>query len=190
MPERAHKMRRLRRRGATGALRYSLAWLLAGVVATLAAIALIPGDQDRRRAEEALPPIRDIALLDAVRRSRCRLRRASPRSPPAPAGPRKAAAAPGTYRHPLSGASIAGAVQRGVVVIQHHRVLAAARLRQLAQLQRVVPRGTIVAPYGGRDGDALVVAAFERVLRCPAATDTALDAVRLFSGRYLGSPGR
>jgi hypothetical protein len=169
-------------------LTYALRWLAAGAVVTVAALALLRGGGDRSPdAPVVLPPVREIALLDAVRSSDCRLRRLHRSSALARAGPLTGAAAPGTYRTPLRASALGAALRRGVIVIQYHLRVSGGFVKQLVVLQRAVPRGTIVAPLGLAGSDALVVAAYGRILRCPRASDAALNALRLFRGRYVGT---
>jgi hypothetical protein len=170
------------------ALAYALRWLTAGAAVAVGVIALLGGgDEPRRSAPVVLPPVREIALLDAVRHSNCRLRRLHRGSALTRAGPRTDAATPGSYRTALRASALGAALRRGIIAIQYHPRVPHHVVDQLTVLQRAVPRGTIVAPLGTPAADALVVAAYGRVLRCPRADDTALNALRLFRGRYVGT---
>ncbi|MGI9097733.1 MAG: hypothetical protein ACR2H2_04430 [Solirubrobacteraceae bacterium] len=170
------------------ALTYALRWLAAGAAVTAAALALLQGgNEPRPPAPAALPPVREIGLLDAVRDSDCRLRRLHRGSALAKAGPRTDPAGPGSYRTSLPASVLGAALRRGIIVIQYHPRVSDRFVGQLVVLQRAVPRGTIVAPLGSPRADALVVAAYGRVLRCPRANDQALTALRLFRGRFVGT---
>jgi hypothetical protein len=99
---------------------YVLSWLAAGALTTVAVLVLLRGgDGPRRTTTAALPPVREIALVDAVRSSRCRLERL-PRGSPLraatartrPASPRIYAASPATH-------ALAAAMRRGIIVIRY-----------------------------------------------------------------------
>jgi chloramphenicol 3-O-phosphotransferase len=81
---------------------------------------------------------------------------------------------------------LAAAVRRGLVVISYRAGLARKRVEQLRALQSVAPQGTIVTPDDARARGEILVAAYRRLLACPRFTDVALDALRLFRGRYIG----
>lgn len=169
-------------------LAYALRWLAAGAVVTVAALALLQDGEGRRpRAPVILPPVQEIALLDAVHDSHCRLRRLGRSASLSGAGLRTDAAAPASYPTALKASALGAALRRGIIVIQYHSRVSGEFIGQLVALQRAVPRGTIVAPLGSPRADALVVAAYGRVLRCPRANDRALNALRLFRGRYVGT---
>ncbi len=166
---------------------YVLRWLTAGALTTAAVLVLLQnGDAPRRTPTVALPPVREIVLIDAVRKSRCRLERlprsstwraATARTPPAP---------PRIYDAPPATHALAAATRRGIIVIQYHPQTPVERVEQLRQLQRTVPQGTILAPGAPAATHALVVSSYRRVLRCARITDAALNALRLFRGRFVG----
>ena len=79
-----------------------------------------------------------------------------------------------------------GAIRTGIVVF-HVQPDAAADLRgELRRLQAAVPRGTIVTPNPAMEF-ALAATAWQRSLGCPRPTRDAIDALRLFRGRFLGT---
>jgi hypothetical protein len=187
-------MRRLpwrsRREGAAfggAAVRYAVLWLAAAAAVTfLVSIAGGGGGDD----SVSVPPVRETELRQAAVRGRCVLRTATAGerlNPPVegPAGARPAPAA--VYDKPVAEHSLVAAVRRGIVVIQFRPGLSGDDVDALKSLQQAVPKGTIVAPNGtGMHFDVAVVA-YRRLLGCPRFTDTALDAVQLFRGRFLGS---
>ena len=73
-----------------------------------------------------------------------------------------------------------------MIVISYRPRLDDERLAQLRTLQSVVPNGTIVAPDTSGMRYEVAVAAYRRLLGCMRFTDAAIDAIRLFRGRYIG----
>jgi hypothetical protein len=156
------------------------------LVATLAVVALDGPAEDT----VSLPPVRQTELREAARSAACDLRLTGSfeRSNPAAAGPRVATPlAPGVYDRPADADRLVAALRRGVIVIQYRTGLAKRHVKQLQELQRAVPSGTIVAPNGTGMPFAVAATAWRRLLGCPELTDTTIDAIRLFRGRFLGS---
>lgn len=169
-----------------------LSWIVAGAITTAGVLVLLRSeDAPRRTPTVALPPIREIALVEAVRKSRCRLERVASGSALRAPSARTRPAPPRIYDAPPAMHALAAATRRGIIVIRYHPRTPAERVEELRQLQRVVPQGTILAPGAAARRDALVVASYRRVLRCPQVSDTTLNALRLFRGRFIGTgPGR
>ncbi len=176
---RSHSSRRL----AT----YVLSWVAAGAMTTAVVLVLLrSGDGPRRAPTVTLPPVREIALVDAVRKSRCRLQRSRRGSPLRAATARTQPAAPRIYNAAPATQTLNAATRRGIIVIQYHPQTPAKRIEQLRQLQRTVPHGTILAPATPTRRDALIVASYQRLLRCPQISDATLNALHLFRGRFIG----
>lgn len=165
--------------------RYALARIaLGGVIAALALVVL-----DEPAGRPALPPMHQTELLPAVRSAGCTLRHARPheRVLPPVDGRRGPSARAAFYRTSPPVGRLTAAVRRGVIVIYYVPRLGDGRLRQLEALQTVVPGGTIVAPDTTGMRYAVAVAAYRRLLACPRFTDAAIDAIRLFRGRHIGT---
>lgn len=134
----------------------------------------------------AAPPVREVALGDAMRNAGCDVRRSSRAALPG-AG---ATIAPGIYRRPVSAAQRRRVVRAGVVVIEYRRGVDRTTVARLASIQRAAPNGTVLAPSAALRDDAISVSTFGRQLRCPSITARSFDALQLFRGRYVGSgPG-
>ena len=135
----------------------------------------------------AAPPVREVALGDAMRNAGCDVRRSSRRAT-ASAG---ATVAPGIYRHPVTAAERRRVVRAGVVVIEYRRGVDRTTLARLVSIQRAAPqRHACWRPSAVLRDDAISVTTFGRQLRCPAMTASSFDALQLFRGRYVGSgPG-
>ena len=164
---------------------YGLACVTIGAAVTGLVLAVVGGlDRD---APGSLPPVRETQLVRAVQHGSCELRRArGERLPPAGRRPMAAAAHPRFYDEPPPAGRLAAALRAGVIVISYRPGLAAERLAQLRTLQTAVPRGTIVTPAASRMRYEVAVAAYRRLLGCTRFTDAAIDAIRLFRGRYIG----
>lgn len=174
--------KRVRRRSV---VRYVLAWAAGGALVALVLVTLLGGQDDE---SSGLPPLRQTALADAARAARCELRGQVGRAglnPPVD-GSRGVAARPGLYDSPPEIATLVAAVRRGIVVIHYRQGLDDTRVDQLRKLQPAVPAGTIVAPNGSGMRYEVAATAYRRLLGCPRFTDQAIDALRLFRGRYLG----
>lgn len=87
----------------------------------------------------------------------------------------------------LLGGGDDAALRRGVIVIQHRRDLPEAVVEELRTLQEVVPPGTIVTPGRVASEDAVAVLAWHGLLTCRRHSPGAVDAIRLFRGRFIGS---
>ena len=185
-PSRSRRPRRWA--GLAGAASYVLAWVLAGAVVGLVLIVVLH-DPDRRPSEAAtLPPVREVSLEVAARHARCELRPLGPadalqhaqRAPPG------AAARTGFYERPLASRALGGALRRGTVLIQYRSDLGTAVVAQLRTAQRALPKATIVAPAAPTSRFVILAAGSRRLLGCPRAGRSTLDALRLFRGRFVG----
>jgi Protein of unknown function (DUF3105) len=164
--------------------RYALVWITVAAIGSAVVIAVLR----EPAAPATLPPVRQIQLTVAAREAGCALRRSDGgrRVSTLIDGRRGAPARAAFYDSAVPVARLAAAVRRGLVVIAYRAGLERKRVEQLRALQRVAPRGTIVTPGGVRTSAEIVIAAYRRVLACPRFTDVALDALRLFRGRYIG----
>lgn len=135
-----------------------------------------------------LPPVRQIELVDAARAAGCRIEQAGvrPLNPPVQ-GPRGTPAGPGVYDAQPDVAMLVAALRRGRVVIHYRPGLERGRVRELERLQAAVPEGTLVVPNATRMPYEVAITAWRRLLGCPTFEDEAIDALRLFRGRFLGS---
>lgn len=178
---------RVQTRG-SGLARYAFAWLAVAVIIVVAIGALIGAL--RGEEEVPLPPVRAVQLDDAANRAGCQLRsarRGEQLNPPVD-GPRLTERVrTGVYDRPLAPATLGGAVRQGLVVIHHRPDLAREVLDDLAELQRAVPAGTIVSVNAALGSRQVVVTAYRRQLACPRYNREAIDAIRLFRGRFIGS---
>lgn len=175
------------RGGAARAIaRYGLFCLAVGAAVTGLVLALVGGfDRDMTAS---LPPVRETQLVRAVQLGDCELRRARgpERLRPSVDGPRTAAAAlPRVYDEAPPAERLTAALRAGMIVIHYRPGLPDERLAQLRTLQTLVPRGTILTPDAGMRFE-VAVAAYRRLLGCTRFTDAAIDAIRLFRGRYIG----
>ncbi len=166
-------------------LRYAAGWLVAGLAVVGAAFGLL---RLGREDEVSLPPVRQTELSEAAAAAGCELRGDRPGQPLVPpiVGPRATPARPGVYSRPISTSTLIGAIRRGTIVIHYRPPLPDDRVEQLQKLQEAVPTGTIVAPNQGMRY-TLAVTAWRRLLGCRRFDGGAIDAVRLFRGRFIGS---
>jgi uncharacterized protein DUF3105 len=165
--------------------RYAVVWTAVTAAAAAIVVALL-----REPASPAtLPPLRQTQLAVAAHDAGCTLRLSDGRHRVSALadGSRGAPARAAFYGAVVPVARLAAAVRRGVVVIAYRAGIDRKRVGQLRALQSVAPRGTIVTPAGGRPSGEIVIAAYHRLLACPRFTDVALDALRLFRGRYIGT---
>jgi hypothetical protein len=173
--------------GRFGLLRYVLAWACAGAVVVAAVLVLVGrGDDDA----VTLPPVREIQLTAAARTAGCELRtgdRSNVLGLPVPGVPGRRPARAGVYDDPPDGADLVAALRRGVIVIQHRADLPDDVVDELRALQKAIPEGTIVTPEPVRTRFAVAVVAWRRVLGCRTYARGAVDAIRLFRGRFIGS---
>ena len=167
--------------------RYALMCIAIGaLVAGLVVAILDDGDSD---TPTTLPPVRQTQLVKAVRAGDCELRRTKDAERPGSrrAAARAAPARPQVYEDAPRREALTSALRRGVIVISYRPGLDRKRLEQLRSLQTVVPSGTIVAPDATGMRYDVAIAAYRRVLGCERFTDDAIDALRLFRGRYIGT---
>lgn len=140
-----------------------------------------------RETEVSLPPVRQTELTEAAAAAGCELRGDRPGQPLEPpiVGPRANPARPGIYSRPITSSTLIGAIRAGTIVIHYRPPLAEDSVEQLRKLQEAVPGGTIVAP-NQRMRYTIAVTAWRRLLGCRRFDRGALDAVRLFRGRFIG----
>lgn len=165
---------------------YALLWIAgAGAVAAIAIVLLRTEGDDT----VTLPPVHQFELSRAARKAGCELRRrdGTTLNPPVTGAVGGRPAGPGVYEDPVPVASLIAAMRRGVIVIQYRAGLRGADVRQLEELQKAVPTGTILAPNATRMPYEIAVTAYRRLLGCRTFTAAAIDAVRLFRGRFVGS---
>lgn len=170
--------------GRRAVLLYALGWILSGTLVVGLLVLALDGDD----AVE-LGPVQRIELREASAAGRCALEELGPadRSDLPVSGPRPPrAAAPGEYERSPAGPELVGAVRRGIVVVVHTPGLVRERRAELTAVQRGIPAGTIVAPRPRARFEVAAVA-WRRALRCPRLTPAALDAVRLFQARFVGT---
>lgn len=175
----------------TGVTLYVAGWLALGTLVAAALLFVLRGSDD---GQDALPPVRHTQLSVAAQQAGCELRagaRHRPGEPPV-AGGRARPAAARFYESAPSERALVGALRRGVVVISYRPDVPPQQRELLRALQRVLPRGTIVAP-NDRMPYAIAVTAWHRLLGCRRIGPQTLDALRLFRGRFVGagpdSPG-
>lgn len=174
--------------GYVGAIaRYAIVCVAIGAVVAGLVVAVLGGKDDDTQAD--LPPVRQTQLVLAAHASGCELHRSdgSEQLKPPVDGPYAAPAAPGFYEEPPPTVRLTGALRTGVIVIFYREGLDEERLEQLRSLQTVIPSGTIVAPDTSGMRYEVAVAAYRRLLGCDRFTDAAIDALRLFRGRYVGT---
>lgn len=167
-------------------LAYVGAWVAGAAVFTALVLAVLDGDD----GEVSLPPVRETQLPDAARDAGCELRRAQPGdrlNPPVDGPAAPTPAAPGFYEDPPQPSALVAALRDGVIVIQFREGLEGGSVDVLRALQEAVPAGTIVVPNESGMPFEVAVTAYRRLLGCRRFSDASLDAVRLFSGRFVGS---
>jgi hypothetical protein len=170
-------------------IRYTLGWLGVGAVVAVLVIAALGGND--AADDVALPPIDDIELSDAAREGGCRLVRAArgtpPLNPPVDGRPAPSATTPGVYDRPPRRDALTAAIRRGVVVIDYRSGLGDAERDELRTLQEALPEATVVTPNDTAMPFEIAATAYRRLLGCRRFNAEALEAIRLFQGRYLGS---
>jgi hypothetical protein len=164
-------------------VRYGFVCAVLGAVVAAGVLALLGGSE--RGVPAALPPVREIQLVKAVQAAGCELRRT--RGGERAQAARAAPAPPRFYDDAPSRAALAAAVRRGVIVISYRPAVDRERLEQLRSLQTVIPSGTIVAPDASATRYEIAADAYRRRLGCTRFTPAAIDAIRLFRGRYVGT---
>lgn len=167
--------------------RYALVCLAIGALVAGLVVAILGGGEQDTGA--TLPPVRETQLVKAVQAGGCELRR--PREgehlrPPVE-GPPAAPAPSRFYDAAPRVEQLIGALRRGVIVIFYRDGVGKERLEQLRLLRTLVPAGTIVAPDTSGMPYEVAVAAYRRLLGCDRFTAAAIDAIRLFHGRYVGT---
>lgn len=177
-----------RRDGITGLLTYLAAWVAAGAAVAAAAVVLLGGGGGGSDPGVRARPVREIVLVDAMRRARCTLRATKPRLKAAADVPARLPT--GVYSAPLQASTYERALAHGVIVIEYRYGLAPEHVDQLVLVQRAVPSGTIVAPARRPTRFALRASTYRRVLSCIEADSAALDALQLFRGRFVGTGAR
>lgn len=181
----ASKGQAVARLSSWGLLRYAAAWAIGATALVLLGTRLL-GDPSQGAH---LPAIRAAALGDAVRAGGCTLVHlpAHVQGNPPVDGPPSHEALAGIYMRSPPVLRLTAAMRRGLVVIQYRPGLDADRLEELALLQKAVPRGTIVTPNATGMPFELAATAYRTYVGCPRADGYAVDAIRLFRGRYLGT---
>jgi hypothetical protein len=168
---------------------YVAVWAALGA-AVVVAFVVARGDPTDRTD---LPPVQAKDLVSASRVAGCRLRTADTggaADPIAGATSQEAPAGPGVYERPPSIGRLVAALREGAVVVRYRPGLDEEVVERLEELQAAVPQGTIVTPDATRMRPEVAISAYRRVLDCPRVTLRALDAIRLFRGRFPGSgPG-
>lgn len=167
-------------------LRYATGWLAAGVV-VLGLVLFVAG---RPEPKVTLPPVQGTSLASAVRTSGCDLRVAvegRPTDPPTDGDAEGLAVAPGAYEDPVAPERLVAAMRRGLVVLHFRPDRVADEVPdELEVVREALPRATILAP----DLDmpyAVAITAYRRLLGCERYDRRALDAMRFFRGRFVGS---
>jgi len=161
-------------------VRYAAAWLVAGALGVILAVAIGGPAQDTVE----LPPIQQPDLETAVRTAGCQLRGDGSAGA---GGTRGAPAlAPGVYDAPAEPAQLTATRRRGLVVIVYRPTLPEPQIDRLRALYRAVPAGTVIAPLPRTTRYAVSALSARRVLGCRRFSAATIDAVRLFRGRYLG----
>ena len=167
-------------------LAYVAAWLVAAAVLAGVLLAVLDGGEPD---EVSLPPVYETELAVAARDAGCELRlaRAGERfNPPVVGGVGARPARPGFYEESPGVRALTAALRDGVVVI-HIRDLDATGLALLESVQNAVPDGTIVTPNDTGMPFAVAVTSYRRLLGCPSLSDSSVEAIQLFRGRFVGS---
>jgi Protein of unknown function (DUF3105) len=173
-----------RRTALPALLLYIGGWLMGAAVLAVVVLVLLSGRDD----DVALPPIQETELSSAATRAGCVLRSgANDASVPPVNGTAADPVAAGVYDEPPDPAAIVGALRRGTIVINYRPdELPDDVVDALRTLQEAVPRATVVAP-NVEMRFVVAVTAWRHLLGCRRVSDRTLDAVRLFSGRFVGS---
>jgi hypothetical protein len=169
-----------------GVLLYGTIWVAVGAAIVVFVLITSGGESE----PDELPPVQQTRLDTAAARAGCELARVSdrhPGNPPAGGAPGPQPATPGVYDESPPPGALVAALRRGTVVVHYHPRVEDEIVDQLEALRASVPRATIVTPNATRMTYDVAITAYHRVLACRKLTATALDALRLFRGRYLGS---
>lgn len=167
-------------------LAYVAAWV---VVATVVVGVLLTVLDDGEPEAVSVPPVHETELADAARHAGCVLERADSGerlNPPVVGGHGAAPARPGFYDEAPAPAALVAALRDGVVVVQF-RDLDDSGVDLLRTLQAAVPEGTIVAPNDSDMPFVVAVTAYRRLLGCRELSQSSVDAIQLFRGRFVGS---
>jgi hypothetical protein len=180
MPDSLRRPLRTNRRAL---VRYATAWLVAGLVAAMLVVVLLRGSTDlapRRAADPIAAVVASGCVLEVPRGRSAELSR------PPVGGPHSPALAEGVYRSSQPRRQLAGALRRGVVVIQYERSLPT---REVATLERAfagsAPR-RVVVPDGSGMAFTVAATAWGRVLGCSKLDARVVRALRTFAARYGG----
>jgi Protein of unknown function (DUF3105) len=163
---------------------YVAAWL--GAAAAVAVLAVIvDGHGDRQTI--SLPAVEATRLVDAARRGGCELRHGADLNPPASGSHGAPPARPGVCEDAPPARALVSALRRGVVVVHYRPGLTGDRVDGLEELQAAAPNGTIVAPNATGMRYEVAATASGHLLGCKTMTESAVEALLLFRGRYLGT---
>lgn len=167
---------------------YAFAWLAGGAAVALTLIFLLGGSDGQTPSEEVAAPIDTPDLDAAAGRAGCTvLKSADPRPAEPPSeGNGGRAVEPAVYEEPLERRAIVATLRRGVVVLQYRPDISDEGREELAALQETLPKGTVLTP-NPRMKAMVGASAWRHLIACPEPGDDALDALRLFVGRYLGT---
>ena len=155
-----------------------------GAVLATAALVMTRGDQGSTPPHSS-PGIREPVLFKAMRLARCGLQAMH-----RPTGSQAGRVTHTIYRSPLRDGERLAALSRRIVVIEYRSDLDRQRVAELGAIQRAVPAGTILAPATSDATYAVRASAGGLQLRCARASDTALHAIQLFRGRFVGGGRR
>lgn len=167
-------------------LAYAAAWLVAAAVLVGVLLVVLDGDEPD---EVSLPPVHETELAEAARDAGCQLRLAGAGerlNPPVVGGVGARPARPGFYEESPAVSALTAALRDGVVVIQF-RDLDAAGVELLEHVQEAVPDGTIVAPNETGMPFTVAVTSYRRLLGCPTLSESTVEAIQLFRGRFVGA---
>jgi hypothetical protein len=167
-------------------LGYVAAWLAAATMIVGVLLAALDTDEP---AEVSLPPVLETELTHAARDAGCELRRARAGerlNPPVLGGVGAMPARPGIYEESPGASALLAALREGVVVIQF-RDLDGTGVDLLHDVQEAVPEGTIVAPNDTGMPYLVAATSYRRLLGCRELDQSAIDAIQLFRGRFVGS---
>jgi hypothetical protein len=171
-----------------GLVRYAVAWVAPAAAVAAFGVALLDRGGDRT-PQVTVPPLQQTDLTHAARAAGCSVRHALPGerlNPPVDGTPGADAAAPRVYDEAPDDSMLGAAARRGIIVIQYREGAGEDTVATLGRLQEAVPNGTIVTPNATRMPYALAATGYRRLLGCPRADTGAIEALRLFRGRFIG----
>lgn len=165
-------------------LRYALVWIAGGAVVAAMVVLLVDGSQDPQ-----IVPLRETQLEEAAREARCSLR--APRNgeildPPVDGPFTNPPLRPGVYDRPERPEPVVAALRRGSIVVYYRDDVDDGWVKKLRDYQLAVPDGTIVMPDDEGTRYEVAATAWRRLLACSRVTDDAVEALRLFRGRFIG----